>query len=114
VYSYVLTSPERTNYLSELRQGHAIIGVSSTGATRPLVVGRAKIETRPLILLKARTAEGDQASIVLQNDWHVRMLGPGGVVLNCTELKPGSVMLGLAGRKARHVGMAIDEYCVEQ
>ena len=114
VYSYVLSTPERTNYLSELHQGHAITGVSATGATRPLVVGRAKIETRPLILLKARTADGETASIILQNDWHVRMLGPGGVVLNCTELKPGSVMLGLAGRKARHVGMAIDEYCVEQ
>jgi 3-amino-4-hydroxybenzoic acid synthase len=114
VYSYVLSSPERTNYLSELRQGDAIIGVSAEGATRPLVVGRAKIETRPLILVKARAAEGETASIVLQNDWHVRMLGPGGAVLNVTELKAGAVLLGLAARKARHVGMAIDAYCLEQ
>jgi 3-amino-4-hydroxybenzoic acid synthase len=114
VYSYVLSSAERTNYLSELHQGDSIIGVTVRGETRPLVVGRAKIETRPLILVKARTADGDTASIVLQNDWHVRMLGPSGVVLNVTELNAGSVILGLAAAKARHVGMPVEEYCLEQ
>jgi 3-amino-4-hydroxybenzoic acid synthase len=114
VNSYVVSSPERTNYLSELRQGDPVIGVNVKGETRPLVVGRTKIETRPLILVKARSADGDTASIVLQNDWHVRMLGPGGVVHNVTELSAGSVILGLAAGRARHVGMPIEEYCLEQ
>ncbi len=114
VNSYVLSSAERTNYLSELRQGDPIIGVTVKGETRPLVIGRAKIETRPLILVKTRAADGDAASIVLQNDWHVRVLGPGGTVLNVTELNAGSAILGLAASKARHVGMPIEEYCLEQ
>ena len=62
------------------------------GDTRPLVVGRAKIETRPLLLIKARSADGDTASVILQNDWHVRVLGRAGVVHNITELKVGSVI----------------------
>jgi 3-amino-4-hydroxybenzoic acid synthase len=114
IYSYVLTSAERTNYLCELHQGDPIIGVTVEGVTRPLVVGRAKIETRPLILVKARSTDGDEASVVLQNDWHVRLLGPAGAVLNVTELNAGSVILGHTAGKARHVGMPIEEYCLEQ
>ena len=114
VSSYVLSSVDRTNYLSELRQGDKVTGVRIDGSTRPLVVGRAKIETRPLLLIKARTPDGETASIMLQNDWHVRVLGPGGVVHNITELKPGSVVLGYAAARSRHVGMEVEEYCLEQ
>ena len=114
VSSYILSSLDRTNYLSELRQGDTVTAVRVTGETRPLVVGRAKIETRPLLLLKARSADGEMASIILQNDWHVRVLGPGGIVHNITELKPGSAIMGYTAQRARHVGMAVDEYCLEQ
>ena len=114
VSSYVLSSQARTNYLSELRQGDTVIGVKVNGDTRPLVVGRAKIETRPLLLIKARSADGDTASVILQNDWHVRVLGPAGVVHNITELKVGSVIMGYTAARSRHVGMAVDEYCLEQ
>ena len=114
VSSYVLSTVERTNYLSELRQGHTVTGVRVNGETRPLIVGRAKIETRPLLLVKCKSADGSEASIILQNDWHVRVLGPGGIVHNITELKAGDVVLGYAAARSRHVGMAVDEYCLEQ
>ena len=114
VSSYILSSPSRTNYLSELCQGDSVSGIKVNGDTRPLVVGRVKIETRPLLLIKAESVDGDTASIILQNDWHVRVLGPAGVVLNITELKPGSAILGYSTARARHVGMAVDEYCLEK
>ncbi len=114
VSSYVLSSHDRTNYLSELRQGDTVIGVRATGETRPLVIGRAKIETRPLLLIKARSADDDTASVILQNDWHVRVLGRAGVVHNITELNVGSTILGYTAARSRHVGMAVDEYCLEQ
>jgi 3-amino-4-hydroxybenzoic acid synthase len=114
VSSYVLSSVDRTNYLSELHQGDTVIGVRVSGETRPLVVGRAKIETRPLLLIKARSQDGNTASIILQNDWHVRVLGPGGIVHNITELKAGTAVLGYTAARSRHVGMAVDEYCLEQ
>jgi 3-amino-4-hydroxybenzoic acid synthase len=44
----------------------------------------------------------------------VRVLGPGGKVLNITELKPGEIVLGYKASRSRHVGMAVDEYCLEQ
>jgi 3-amino-4-hydroxybenzoic acid synthase len=88
--------------------------VRANGDTRPLVVGRAKIETRPLLLVKTRCQDGATASLMLQNDWHVRVLGPGGFVHNITELQPGSTVLGYTAARSRHVGMAVDEYCLEQ
>lgn len=114
VSSYILSTLDRTNYLSELCQGDTVTAVKVSGDTRPLVVGRAKIETRPLLLIKARSADGDTASIILQNDWHVRMLGRAGAVHNITELTTGSIILGFTAARARHVGMAVDEYCLEQ
>jgi 3-amino-4-hydroxybenzoic acid synthase len=51
---------------------------------------------------------------MLQYDWHVRMLGRAGAVHNITELSPGAIILGYAAARARHVGMAVDEYCLEQ
>ena len=54
VSSYILSSLDKTNYLSELRQGDTVTGVRVSGDTRPLVVGRAKIETRPLLLIRAQ------------------------------------------------------------
>jgi 3-amino-4-hydroxybenzoic acid synthase len=114
VSAYILSSPSRTNYLSELSQGDTVTGVNVKGDTRPMVVGRVKIETRPLLLIKARNADGDTASVILQNDWHVRVLGPAGAVHNITELKAGSVILGHTAARARHVGMAVDEYCLEK
>ncbi len=114
VSSYILSSLDRTNYLSELRQGDTVTAVRVTGETRPLVVGRAKIETRPLLLVKAQSPDGEMASIMLQNDWHVRVLGPAGIVHNITELKPGSTILGYTAPRARHVGMPVEEYCLEQ
>ena len=114
VSSYILSSVERTNYLSELRQGHTVTGVRVNGETRPLIVGRSKIETRPLLLVKTQSADGDTASILLQNDWHVRVLGRAGAVHNITELTVGTVVMGYSAASARHVGMPVDEYCLEQ
>jgi 3-amino-4-hydroxybenzoic acid synthase len=114
VSSYILSSPERTNYLSELRQGHTVTAVRVGGETRPVVVGRCKIETRPLLLVKVQSSDGEAASLLLQNDWHVRVLGRAGAVHNITELTVGTIVMGYSAARARHVGMPVDEYCLEQ
>jgi 3-amino-4-hydroxybenzoic acid synthase len=114
VCSYVLARPDRTHYLSELGQGDVVTAVRTNGATRSLVVGRTKTETRPLLLVRARSADGEDASLILQNDWHVRVLGPGGLVHNVTELRPGSPVLGFSAAPARHVGMPVEEFCLER
>ncbi|RKT55702.1 3-dehydroquinate synthase II family protein [Saccharothrix australiensis] len=114
IHSYTLSTGSRTNYLSELRTGSKVLAVDTKGRTRVVTVGRVKIESRPLISIDAASPDGRAVNLVLQDDWHVRVLGPGGVVLNSTELSPGDVVLGHLPRADRHVGYPIEEFCLEQ
>jgi 3-amino-4-hydroxybenzoic acid synthase len=114
IHSYTLAGHGRTRYLSELRSGGKVLAVDIKGRTREVSVGRVKIETRPLISVDAVAPNGQAVNLILQDDWHVRVLGPGGTVLNCTELRPGDRVLGYLPTADRHVGYPIDEFCLEQ
>jgi 3-amino-4-hydroxybenzoic acid synthase len=113
LHSYVLGPDNRTNYLSELRSGSTTLAVNSRGRARRVTVGRAKLESRPLLTVTARSAEGTVVSLTVQDDWHVRVLGPGGKVLNVTELRQGDELLGYLAADKRHVGFPIGEFCRE-
>jgi 3-amino-4-hydroxybenzoic acid synthase len=114
IHSYTLSADRRTNYLSELKAGSKVLAVDVKGQTRLVTVGRVKIETRPLLSVDAVSPDGRTVNLILQDDWHVRVLGPGGAVLNSTELKPGDRVLGYLPREDRHVGYPIDEFCLEK
>jgi 3-amino-4-hydroxybenzoic acid synthase len=114
IHSYAVSERLRTQYLSELEAGSKVLAVDVKGRTRAVTVGRVKIETRPLISIDAVAPNGQTVNLILQDDWHVRVLGPGGVVLNSTELTPGDKVLGYLPTDDRHVGYPIDEFCLER
>lgn len=114
LHSYVLGQDNRTNYLSELKSGSPVLAVGSDGRTRRIVVGRIKLESRPLLGITASSPDGVWINLIVQDDWHVRVLGPGGVVLNVTELTPGDQLLGYVATDKRHVGWPVGEFCVEK
>jgi len=114
IMSYTMSTNGRTNYLSELQAGSKVLAVDVKGQARVATVGRVKIETRPLLSVDAKAPDGTEVNLILQDDWHVRVLGPGGAVLNSTELKPGDKLLGFLPTEDRHVGYPIDEFCREQ
>ena len=53
VYCYTITPDGNTKYLSEIESGTEILIVNKEGTSRRATVGRAKIETRPLRLIRA-------------------------------------------------------------
>ncbi|MFF0022843.1 3-dehydroquinate synthase II family protein [Streptomyces sp. NPDC004082] len=114
IHSYTLAVDQRTSYLSELGSGSKVTAVDIHGKTRLVTVGRVKIESRPLLSIDAVSADGRTVNLILQDDWHVRVLGPGGTVLNSTELKPGDKVLGYLPEQDRHVGYPIHEFCLEK
>ena len=114
IHSYTVSQNGRTHYLSELKAGSKVLAVDVKGQTRVVSVGRVKIETRPLISIDAVAPNGQTVNLILQDDWHVRVLGPGAAVLNSTELKPGDKILGHLPTADRHVGYPINEFCLEQ
>jgi 3-amino-4-hydroxybenzoic acid synthase len=114
LHSYTLSDQGRTKYLSELGAGGKALAVDSTGRVRVIAVGRVKIERRPMLAIDAVSASGVNVNLIVQDDWHVRVLGPGGTVLNVTDLAAGTKVLGHLPVEQRHVGYPIDEFCIEK
>jgi len=114
LHSYTLADQGRTRYLSELDAGARTLAVDSKGQVRIVTVGRVKIERRPMLAIDAVAPSGVQVNLIVQDDWHVRVLGPGGSVLNVTDLQPGTKVLGFLPIEQRHVGYPIDEFCIEK
>lgn len=54
MHAYVAVPGGKTCYLSELKAGKEVLVVDQSGIQRTAVVGRVKIETRPLIIVDAK------------------------------------------------------------
>lgn len=114
LHMYAWCQDDVTKYLSELRAGSQVMVVDSQGSTREVAVGRIKMERRPLLLIKAIDESNIEVNTIIQDDWHVRIVGPKGKPLNSTELKTGDKILGYTGVPGRHVGIKIDEQIIEK
>jgi 3-dehydroquinate synthase II len=114
VYCYTITPDGKTRYLSEIESGSEVWVVSREGAARRAVVGRSKIETRPLRMIRAEI-DGETGTVILQNAETIRLMTKDGKLLSVTEVKVGDEVLGYAKpASGRHFGMEVDEYIVEK
>ncbi|MDD1721164.1 MAG: 3-dehydroquinate synthase II [Euryarchaeota archaeon] len=113
VHSYVLSCDNSTRYISELKAGDKVLSVNTKGDARVLAVGRNKIERRPLLLIKGKIGDVEINSI-LQDDWHVRVMGADGKPRNITQLRKGDRLLGCLMQSGRHVGIYINETIIEK
>lgn len=114
VYCYTIAPDGKTRYLSEIESGSEVWIVNKEGTARRAVVGRSKIETRPLRLIRAEI-DGEQGTVILQNAETIRLMTKDGKLLSVTEVKAGDEVLGCAKRASgRHFGMEVDEYIVEK
>lgn len=113
VHAYVLVPGGRTRYLSELHAGDEILVSDPEGRTRSVVLGRVKIERRPLLLVVAETAEGARAHALLQNAETIRLVGPQGT-RSVVDLQEGDAVLVRLDAGGRHFGMSVDETVLER
>jgi 3-dehydroquinate synthase II len=114
VYCYTIAPDGNTRYLSEVESGSEVWIVNKNGLARRAVVGRSKIETRPLRMLRAEI-EGQTGTVILQNAETIRLITREGKLLSVTDIKAGNEVLGYAKpATGRHFGMEVDEYIVEK
>jgi len=113
VHAYILCPGNRTKYLSELKAGDKVLIVNKDGRAREAVVGRVKIERRPLILVEAEY-KGDILRTILQNAETIRLVGEDGKPISVVDLKEGDKVLVKFDENARHFGMAIEETIIEK
>lgn len=112
VHAYIKVG-DKTRYLSELKAGDEVTIVSKEGEARTAIVGRAKIEKRPLILVEAE-ADGERISTLLQNAETIKLVGADGMPKSVSDLKPEDKVLVYLEGGARHFGMSIDESIIEK
>jgi 3-dehydroquinate synthase II len=114
VYCYILLPGGKTKYLSEIESGVEVLIVNKEGSSRPVTVGRSKIETRPLRLIKAKM-NGEHGNIILQNAETIRLVTKEGKLVSVTDLKVGTEILAHVSKySGRHFGMEVDEYVLEK
>jgi 3-dehydroquinate synthase II len=113
VHAYVLVSGGKTRYLSELKAGDEVVRINSTGHVMSLVVGRVKIERRPLLLIEAMAPNGP-ATTILQNAETIRLVRPDSEAASVVKLMPGDEVLGFVEEAGRHFGHKIIETITER
>ena len=115
VHCYTLSSDGTTKYLSELETGSEVLVVDSHGKARRATVGRAKIESRPMLMIKAQVGD-ELGGIIAQNAETIRFVRPNGHLVSVTHLKKGdTVLVHAKPATGRHFGMEVDdEYIMEK
>ncbi|MDI6718875.1 MAG: 3-dehydroquinate synthase II [Methanomicrobiales archaeon] len=113
VHAYVLMPDGRTAYLSELAIGDDVLVADRCGGLSVAVVGRVKIERRPLLLVEAESERGT-ASLILQNAETVRLVGEDGQPISVVDLEVGDRVLGVTEEGGRHFGVAVKETILEK
>jgi 3-dehydroquinate synthase II len=112
VHAYIKVG-EKTRCLSELKAGDEVTIVDREGRTRAGIVGRIKIERRPLLLVEAEV-EGERFSTLLQNAETIKLVSPEGIPRSVADLKAGDQVLVYLEGGARHFGMSIEESIIER
>jgi len=113
VHAYIRLSGGETKYLSEIKAGDEVLIVNFEGKSCPAVVGRAKVERRPLALVEAEEG-GRSISVIVQNAETIRLTQPDGKPVSLVNLKKGCEILVSREAMGRHFGVQIDETITEK
>ncbi len=112
VHAYVRTPDGGTKYLAELKSGDEVQVVDTAGNTREAIVGRVKIEKRPMFRVEL-DVDGDRIETLLQNAETIKVATSEGRKA-VTDLEAGDEMLVYYEDVARHFGEAVEESIIEK
>ncbi|APE95953.1 3-dehydroquinate synthase II [Halodesulfurarchaeum formicicum] len=113
VHAYARLPDGSTTYLAELGSGDEVQVVDTDGQTREAVVGRAKIERRPMFRLEAETESGERIETLIQNAETIKVHARTGRKA-VTDLEAGDEVLVYTQPGGRHFGESIDERIIEK
>ncbi|WP_027721086.1 3-dehydroquinate synthase II family protein [Maridesulfovibrio zosterae] len=117
VHAYVQMPGDKTTYLEELSSGAEVLIVDAQGNTSIAVVGRSKVEVRPMLLITAEVATDNgpvSGKVFLQNAETIRVVSGKGEPVSVVTLKKGDEILCRIDEAGRHFGMRISEEIVEE
>lgn len=118
-HSYIMMADGTTKYMADLASGDVVLAVSTDGSTRPVVLGRLKIEPRPMLkIVVIPTMNNEQkpneSHVYMQQAETVRLLSDLAEARSVTSLESNEVVLGWIGHGSRHLGKAIGGHVEER
>ncbi len=113
LHAYTRVPGGKTRYLSELSAGDSVLVVDYAGNTTASVVGRIKMEKRPLMYIRAISG-GRSISTIVQNAETIRLTSPEGKPVSVVSLQKGDRVLVACEACGRHFGHRIDETITEK
>lgn len=113
VHAYTLTPDGTTRYLSELKAGDEVLIVDEKGKAQSAIVGRSKVERRPLMMVEGEIAS-KPIGLILQNAETIRLTRPDGKPVSVVELRCGDEVLAYQEEQGRHFGIKIKETIIEK
>ena len=113
VHAYTRIPGGKTRYLSELSAGDEVMIVDYQGNAITGIIGRLKIEKRPLLLIIAM-AGNTQITTIAQNAETIRLIDPKGNPLSVVSLAAGDKVLVALEASGRHFGLKIEETITEK
>ncbi|MCC8193973.1 MAG: 3-dehydroquinate synthase II family protein [Deltaproteobacteria bacterium] len=115
VHAYAVMPGDKTRYLEELHAGDEVLIVDQAGRPETAVIGRVKIEKRPMLLIKAVIDGSDaEGAVFLQNAETINLVRPGGEPVSVVALKRGDRVLCRKDTAGRHFGIRITEDISEE
>jgi 3-dehydroquinate synthase II len=108
VHAYILLPDGKTAYLADLAIGGQVLVTDAKGTAHSAIIGRTKIERRPLLLVEAESGK-NKVSLILQNAETIRLVGEDGSAISVVNLKNGDTIMGCVLEGGRHFGMAVRE-----
>jgi 3-dehydroquinate synthase II len=108
VHAYILLPDGKTAYLSDLSIGGNVLVTDAKGRAHSAIIGRTKIEKRPLLLVEA-VAGTANVSLILQNAETIRLVDEKGKANSVVTLRIGDRIMGCVLEGGRHFGMAVRE-----
>ena len=114
VHAYILLPNGKTQYLSEIKAGDEVLIVNSHGNCHRAVVGRSKIEKRPLLLIEAQI-NGETLKSIVQNAETIRLIDKNLKAISVAKLQIGDEILVYYEKGGRHFGKLVeDEFIIEK
>jgi len=113
VHAYILLPGGKTAYLSDLGIGGQVLVTDAKGTAHPVIIGRTKIERRPLLLVEAEAGTA-KVSLILQNAETIRLVKKDGGAVSVVNLAVGDIVMGCTLEGGRHFGMAVKETIKEK
>ena len=113
VHAYIKLPEEKTKYIGELKAGESVLTANEKGKTLTAVMGRNKIEVRPMLEIEAKSKSGKKVSLLMQNAETIRLTTPDGSPVSVVHLKEKDAVLAYFEEGGRHFGQKIKETIYE-